>query len=58
MDFLEPEVPVRLSVAFPAELTFFCRRFIWSSNKAGFYTRSSYTRTDPRSTPWRPYKRT
>jgi len=51
---LEP--PLRLSEEFPEEVEFFCRRFIWSSNKSGFYTREKYFGTAERS-PWRPFKR-
>jgi hypothetical protein len=29
----------RLCDEYPDEFTFFCQKFIWSSNHAGFYTR-------------------
>lgn len=48
--------PLRLSEEFPEEVQFFCRRFIWPSNRAGFYTREKYFGTAERS-PWRPFKR-
>ena len=54
---MEADAPPRLSVAHPAEFKFFCRRFVWASNRAGFYAREGYLKSDPRTTPWRPFKR-
>jgi hypothetical protein len=50
-----PALP-RLSDAFPDEVDFFTRKFIWPSNRGGFYTRGGYFGTDKRR-PWQPFKR-
>ncbi len=52
----EPFSAQRLSEQFPQEIGFFCRRFIWSSNRSGFYTRARYFSPDDRPA-WQPYKR-
>src|SRR4051812_8352798 len=47
-----PPRPQRLSELHPDEIRFFASRFIWSSNKSGFYIKHGYGQDHP----WRARK--
>ena len=45
----------RLAEEFPNEIGFYCKAFVWSSHRHGFYTREGYY-SEPQLPAWQPYK--